>query len=202
MAPSALVLASGSLGAIVAMPWKNGGGATRELHVEPPGADYADFVWRASVADVVRDGAFSSFDGIDRTIVLLGGDGFIMHSEGLPSHDLRTPFAPHRFTGEARVSVVLEGTPCQDFNLMVRRDQAQAELQVLTRQDAGVLPADTVLLYVAQGQASLSDASGLQLRLVSGEFVRLSEDGGEGGTMPDLQCAADAVVLAVRVRRH
>ncbi|EJN06645.1 HutD family protein [Herbaspirillum sp. YR522] len=197
MAPSTLVAASGSLGALAAMPWKNGGGATRELHVEPPGADYADFVWRASVADVVQDGAFSSFEGIDRTIVLLGGAGFVMHAEGQPSHDLRTPFAPHRFTGEARVSVVLDGTPCQDFNLMVRRDQAQAELQVLRQQDARLLPPDTVLLYVAQGQAQLSDA-GRQLPLGSGEFVRLHQ----GQAMPALHCAADAVVLAVRVQRR
>ncbi|MCA1323661.1 HutD family protein [Herbaspirillum sp. alder98] len=198
MAVSTLVAASGSLGAITAMPWKNGGGATRELHVEPPGADYADFVWRASVADVVRDGAFSSFDGIDRTIVLLGGDGFVMHAQGQPSHDLRTPFAPHRFTGEAHISVVLDGSPCQDFNLMVRRDQAEAELQVLGEQDSPRLPPDTVLLYVAQGAASLSDADGLQHPLGSGEFARLRE----GGAMPDLHCATGAVVLAVRVRRR
>jgi len=197
MVPEALVVASGSLNALPVMPWKNGGGATRELHVEPPGADYADFLWRASVADVVRDGAFSSFDGIDRTIVLLGGDGFIMHVDGEPSHDLRTRFAPHRFTGEARVKVVLDGTPCQDFNLMVRRDQAEAELQVLGEQDTR-LPPDTALLYVAQGAASLSDATGAQYQLTSGEFVRLRE----GAAMPELICRADAVVLAVRIRRR
>src|SRR6476619_3067787 len=57
------------------MPWKNGAGRTTEIAVHPPGAALDAFAWRVSIADVERDGPFSRFPGIDRTIVLLGGSG-------------------------------------------------------------------------------------------------------------------------------
>ncbi len=61
----------GELASVAAVPWKNEGGQTRELCVEPPEADFASFIWRASVADFGSDADFSTFEGIDRTIVLL-----------------------------------------------------------------------------------------------------------------------------------
>ncbi|OWY30679.1 HutD family protein [Herbaspirillum robiniae] len=191
------IVAIGNLGRITAVPWKNEGGQTRELCVEPPDADFASFVWRASVADVGRDGVFSTFDGIARTIVLLEGGGFTMHSGEEQIHDLRECFAPYSFPGEAQVSVQLHGAPTLDFNLMIRRELAEGELVAMTEQNSRRLTADTVLLYVAQGVACLSDAAGLQRQLRTGEFVQLRD----AGLMPDLLCAAGAVVLAVHIRR-
>ncbi|MBB5393310.1 MULTISPECIES: HutD family protein [unclassified Herbaspirillum] len=191
------IIASGSLARIAAVPWKNEGGQTRELCVEPPEADFSSFAWRASVADVGRDGVFSTFAGIDRTIVLLEGGGFTMHADGAQIHDLRQCFAPFSFAGEAEVSVSLHGAPTLDFNLMVRRDLASGEVVALSEQNSRRLPADTVLLYVAQGAACLSDASGMLLQLRAGEFVRLRE----GALLPDLLCAAGALALAIRIRR-
>jgi environmental stress-induced protein Ves len=49
-----------------AVPWKNGGGATREIAASPPGAAFDAFDWRVSVAEVSVAGAFSMFEGIDR----------------------------------------------------------------------------------------------------------------------------------------
>jgi len=54
-------------------PWKNGGGTTRDIASSPPGASLDDFVWRLSLAQVDRDGPFSRFDNVDRTLVLLSG---------------------------------------------------------------------------------------------------------------------------------
>jgi environmental stress-induced protein Ves len=34
----------------IAMPWKNGGGVTREVSAYPPGADMDSFEWRISLA--------------------------------------------------------------------------------------------------------------------------------------------------------
>lgn len=191
------IVAVGNLARVDAVPWKNEGGQTRELCVEPPEAGFADFVWRASVADVGRDGDFSTFDGIDRTIVLLEGGGFSIASEGRPLHDLRDCFAPFAFAGELKVSVQLHGAPTLDFNLMIRRELAEGEVVMMTEQNSRRLDADTALLYVAQGAACLSDQNGLQLQLRTGEFVRLRE----GALLPDLLCAAGAVVLAVHIRR-
>src|SRR5471032_2321477 len=61
-----------------ATPWKNGGGVTRELAAFPPHSNFADFIWRVSVADVHADGAFSTFPGIDRQIALLEGAGLTL----------------------------------------------------------------------------------------------------------------------------
>ena len=36
----------------IAQPWKNGGGVTREIAVEPPGAGFDSFGWRVSTAVV------------------------------------------------------------------------------------------------------------------------------------------------------
>jgi hypothetical protein len=46
---------------------------TTEIAVYPAGATLDAFLWRVSIADVERDGPFSRFPGIDRTIVLLEG---------------------------------------------------------------------------------------------------------------------------------
>ncbi|WDZ98312.1 HutD family protein [Herbaspirillum sp. WKF16] len=190
------IASTGNLGRIAAVPWKNEGGQTRELCVEPPEAGFGDFVWRASVADVGRDGAFSTFDGIARTIVLLEGGGFTIHAGERQLHDLRECFAPFAFDGELQVSVRLHGAPTLDFNLMIRRELAEGEVVALTAQNSRRLSADTALLYVAQGAACLTDAAGLQLQLRTGEFVRLRQ----GAVPPDLLCAAGAVVLAVHIR--
>lgn len=192
------IIASGHLGSIAAVPWKNEGGQTRELCVEPATADFESFVWRASVADVGRDGVFSTFDGIDRTIVLLEGGGFTMHADGAQLHDLAQCFVPFSFPGEVGVSVRLHGAPTLDFNLMVRRSLASGEVVVLNEQTGGKLPGDTVLVYAAQGTVSLADAAGARRQLRQGEFVSLRE----GALLPDLLCAAGAVVLAIRIRRN
>ncbi|MFJ3054391.1 HutD family protein [Herbaspirillum sp. NPDC087042] len=186
----------GELGRIDAVPWKNEGGQTRELWVQPEEADFSSFTWRASVADVGRDGVFSTFEGIDRTIVLLEGGGFTMHSLGQPVHDLRECFAPHAFPGELPVSVQLHGAPTLDFNLMVRRDHAEGRVVIFNELNSRRLPADTVLLYVAQGAACLSDVDGLQQALCGGQFARLRE----GVRLPDLLCTPGTVVLAVCIR--
>lgn len=196
MALDDAIIAIGHLGSIAAVPWKNEGGQTRELCVEPAAADFESFAWRASVADVGCDGVFSTFDGIDRSIVLLEGGGFTMHADGAQLHDLAQCFVPFSFPGEVGVSVRLHGAPTLDFNLMVRRSLASGEVVALNEQTSGKLPDDTVLLYAAQGSASLTDASGARRQLLPGEFVRLRE----GAPLPDLLCAPGAVVLAICIR--
>jgi environmental stress-induced protein Ves len=43
---------------LVAAPWKNGGGVTREVAAFPAGAGLDAFVWRVSIADVAQAGPF------------------------------------------------------------------------------------------------------------------------------------------------
>jgi environmental stress-induced protein Ves len=133
-----------------AVPWKNGLGITREIAVEPPGAGMDAFLWRVSIADVDTASPFSRFPGIDRTIVLLEGDGFTMTLDGGHRHALTTPCKPFAFPGEARVDVALAGGPTRDFNLMLRRGKAQGGIDVL-RGPCRIGADDVALLHLAKG---------------------------------------------------
>jgi uncharacterized protein len=134
-----------------AVPWKNGLGITRELAVEPAGATMETFAWRVSIADVDTASPFSTFPGIDRTIVLLEGAGFTMVLDGEREHALITPLVPFAFPGEASVDVRLAGGATRDFNLMVRRGLASARLEVL--HGPGVFEG-VKLAYVAEGNGT------------------------------------------------
>jgi len=137
-----------------ATPWKNGLGVTREILVEPAGASMDDFLWRASIAEVDTASPFSVFPGIDRTIVLLDGDGFTLTLDDTRTHALTTPCVPFAFAGESRVEVALAGGATRDFNLMVRRGHARGRIDV-ERGPATLERQHMVLLHLARGHADV-----------------------------------------------
>jgi environmental stress-induced protein Ves len=105
--------------AFVSMPWKNGGGSTREILRVPEGSD--DWQWRLSIADIAADGPFSAFPGCERSLTLLEGAG--MRLQFADRHcDLRPPFAACRFAGEETPECVLFDGPTVDFNAIWRRE--------------------------------------------------------------------------------
>ena len=115
-----------------AMPWKNGGGVTREIVCHPPGAGMHGFDWRVSIAHIASDGPFSAFPGVDRIITLLSGGGVHLGSdEDKVNHRLDTPLTPFAFAGEAPIHARLLAGDCHDFNVMTRRSACTASLQVL-----------------------------------------------------------------------
>ena len=136
-----------------AMPWKNGLGVTREIAVEPVGASMEDFLWRVSIADVDTASPFSRFPGIDRTIVLLQGDGFTMTLDGERKHALTTPCAPFAFPGEVHIDVALAGGATRDFNLMVRRGHARGRILVVEGPATLSAQPSHVLTHLARGAA-------------------------------------------------
>ncbi len=111
--------------------WRNGGGETRQI-VSWPAAELLpadggplpaidDFAWRASIATIDRDGGFSAFPGVDRSITLLEGNGVVLHGAQGAAHALTQPGEPYAFAGEEPVNAVLAGGPSRDFNIMTRR---------------------------------------------------------------------------------
>lgn len=107
--------------------WRNGGGETREIVSFPPGA--SEFGWRASIATIAASGDFSRFPGIDRVITLIDGEPVALHSPQKPPHLLRLNL-PHRFRGEEAIRAQLSASASLDFNIMTRRGQFSASVQV------------------------------------------------------------------------
>jgi uncharacterized protein len=99
------------------VPWRNGGGRTRELLAWPTAEAWQV---RVSVAEISADGPFSPYPGIDRFFAVLEGGGVTL---ALPSGDavVRAGGAPIAFAGEDAPGCRLIAGPTQDLNLMVRR---------------------------------------------------------------------------------
>ena len=78
------------------MPWRNGGGSTLEVFVQPA---QGRFAWRVSVAQVKEDGPFSLFDNYERHIMVLNGAGMDLHFNGGEMATL-PPLQPYTFAGD------------------------------------------------------------------------------------------------------
>lgn len=140
-----------------AVPWKNGGGVTREIACFPEGAGTDDFRWRVSLADVAADGPFSAFDGVDRILTVVEGAGMDLAVGGQRVlADER--FAPRAFRGDVPTEGRLLDGPVVNLNVMHRRDGGHtAALVSVVR---GGLPivvpsASSVLIVALTGEARL-----------------------------------------------
>ncbi|WP_406841848.1 HutD family protein (plasmid) [Streptomyces sp. AHU1] len=155
--------------------WKNGGGITREVAVGPPGAGIDNFTWRVSLADVSRSGPFSIFNGIDRTITLVDGPGMKLVVDGVP-HEIY-PYEPFTFSGDAVAECILPGSPIVDFNVMVRRSRATAQVRMV-RDRVPIQPSygDCVLAIPLTGSAVLQQADVTLQRLDAALLLDGSQD--------------------------
>lgn len=130
-----------TIGSRQVMPWKNGGGSTTELYVQPPGAALDAFDWRLSLATIASPGPFSSFPGIDRSLALVDGAGVeltIQTGEEQRLQCLRGGGEDYcvQFAGEAQVAAQLLDGPTTDFNVMTRRSRCRHSLQRISLQEA------------------------------------------------------------------
>ena len=106
------------------VPWKNGGGVTRELlRLPADGGD--DWTLRISVADIAADGPFSPFPGVTRWFAVLEGAGVRL---AFPERTLNVQRgdAPLCFDGADGPGCTLLDGATRDLNVMVRRARAQS----------------------------------------------------------------------------
>jgi|TARA_B110000090_G_scaffold203463_1_gene248084 environmental stress-induced protein Ves len=97
---------------IPATPWKNGGGVTREILRSPEGMPYRRF----SIADVDREGPFSKFEGLQRILTVIKGQGMVLSGNDGKKDALR--LNPVRFSGNEDIFGNLPFGPIQDFNII------------------------------------------------------------------------------------
>jgi environmental stress-induced protein Ves len=167
------------------MSWKNGGGITTELLLEPKADGTA--LWRLSIAEVTKSGPFSDFSGYARTIMLIEGPGFVLDFDGHPTKRLDRPYEPFPFDGGWKTDCTLIDGPVRDFNLMASREAGPASLSIAHLERGGVQidAAKTVVFHVLQGDASVSGRGvpqGDTLR-VDDPILPLSLDAPESATV-------------------
>lgn len=191
-----------TLDAAPAMPWKNGGGVTRELAIAPAGAGLDDFDWRISCAQVASGGAFSPFPGVDRSLAVLDGAGLRLDFADAPPLILDAGRAPLAFRGEQPVSAELLGGAVSDFNVMTRRTRWRHLLESLTLHGAHAIDrrADGLFIYCSAG-------AGLSCRLADGRCIALPPGEGllfdAGDEWPQaLESVAAARILLARLWRR
>uniref|UniRef100_UPI0040471B47 HutD/Ves family protein n=1 Tax=Roseivirga sp. TaxID=1964215 RepID=UPI0040471B47 len=134
-------------------PWKNGGGSTKQLLISPSNADLSNFDYRISIASISSNGPFSLFNGIDRQLVILEGDGVELsidsHEGAKQINDLGaderiqgdTDTTEYKqltaidsafcFAGEISITSQLLGSDVIDFNVMTKRGVFKAHTQRL-----------------------------------------------------------------------
>ncbi|MCS6209202.1 HutD/Ves family protein [Shewanella baltica] len=134
-------------------PWKNGGGSTKQLLISPATADLTEFDYRISIASIGSNGPFSLFNGIDRQLVILEGDGVqlsidnhegekqindlggeerILGDTDTTEYKRLTPIdSAFCFAGETSITSQLLGSNVIDFNVMTKRGVFKAHTQRL-----------------------------------------------------------------------
>ncbi|WP_438395650.1 HutD/Ves family protein [Caballeronia sp. DA-9] len=177
-----------------AVPWKNGGGATREIAASPKGAAFDAFDWRVSVADVSEAGAFSVFNGIDRVLTLIEGEQMVLtdSTEGQSAEYVLSRWDSVAFAGESPITAELPHGPTRDFNLMLRRDRVSGN--VIVRRDAGQLDVHpgSVVLVCALGEFAANGE-----RLSQGDAMVF--DASENGSLGIEPLSQDAVLIDARI---
>lgn len=139
------------------VPWRNGGGVTREIVARPEGADMGDFLWRVSLADVAADGPFSAFAEVDRILTLVEGEG--MHlTVGGEARRVDTRFVPQGFPGDLPTDCRLLGGPVVNLNVMWRRGAEVTPTVTVaqSRRPIAVRAGPAVLVVALDGPAEVA----------------------------------------------
>lgn len=176
-------------------PWKNGGGVTREITRFPADSRLDDFEWRISTAIISEDGAFSKFEGIDRRLYLLKGDGLEIIIDGGEPKSLKT--GEHiDFPGEVPLDSRLLHGPVVDLNIMLRRDRYAAHFEEVEFAGTAnmLFPWKTAVLFLRSGQ--LRVLPDLQMA----EFDTLIFDPDHGRTCT-MKGRAEAILIGIDQNR-
>lgn len=108
------------------MRWKNGAGYTVEL-ARSEGDSLELFDWRISMADVKTSGDFSKFNGMQRILTVLDGQGIVLNIDNHFRH-LKT-LQSVQFNGDSHTSCELIDGSIRDFNLIYDPQKYHARYQ-------------------------------------------------------------------------
>lgn len=172
-----------------AAPWKNGGGSTTEIAIAPPDAGFDDFDWRISLATITADGPFSSFPGIDRSLMLVDGPGVQLTLDGARTVALTAAQPMLWFPGEAAVLAQVKGITT-DFNVMTRRDRCRHQLEKITAPCRVARRSTATLLFVVGEGHVLARGGEQQFALARHDALLLDADDAQQWQLEALQRSA------------
>ena len=147
-----------------AHPWRNGGGATRELASHPAAASPQDpgtagWDWRVSIADISKAGDFSAVPGMDRVLTVVEGELLLLSVDGA-EHPLEK-YRPFRFSGDAAASAALPTGDLRDLNVITRRGVFKGYTSIIELSKKRAHPVfEGQLGILLQGQASVAPGGG------------------------------------------
>ena len=164
------------------IPWKNGGGVTREITSAKDDKTGADFLWRVSIATISASGPFSRFDDVDRTIAVLSGNGIrLSHADG--TTELTTSAPPYAFAGETPVYADVIAGETSDLNAMSLRHRFRQDMRmhlvshettIQSTADHSVLVFGGPMTMSHQGGHLAAEAFDAVVDIASGSILTLS----------------------------
>jgi uncharacterized protein len=184
-------------GQVVGVPWKNGGGVTREIAVYRDATVHSDFLWRVSLATISASGPFSHFQGIDRSIAVLKGAGMLLSmADGDVS--LNAGSAPFTFAGEQPTTASLIAGETIDLNAMTARNVFHHKMERVSFSRSLVIEGSsdtTIVVFTSPATASYQGERGFYEPLDALVGIKRSQ-------AVDLTAASQASVVVVRIDRR
>jgi len=187
----------------LAVPWKNGGGVTREICREPP--EPAPFDWRLSLATIDRAGPFSHFPGYQRTLVLVRGAGveldFGVHGGATLARTGQLAIFDGAWATACRL---LEGAS-SDLNLIVSQERAESYprcVPLCTAERIETAGWTETYVCCVEGPVEITTTATGTLMLGPVDVARCREDDGPVTCRPATSGAASVFLASVRRRPH
>jgi len=154
------------------IPWKNGGGLTREIAVHFDQARHHDFLWRISMAIIDQPCHFSRFDGIDRTIALLDGKSVSL-KKGSEHIGINIGEKSFSFRGEEEVTATPIGTGrTTDLNVMTRRGFFTHKMEYYLFHDHSAIEAVADITFIICNNNITLNGQELQPFDTSTDFIK------------------------------
>lgn len=113
-------------------PWTDGTASAREIAMWPPGSERNAFGWSINVARLEKGGVFAKQEGMDRHMMLLGGDGLHLRSETAMLDDvLQERWETAVFSGDETVHGTLQRGMCSFLNVITCHGTWATQIKVV-----------------------------------------------------------------------
>lgn len=143
-----------------AVPWRNGGGVTREVAAHPPGRGFDMLDWRVSIAEIGAAGPFSAFPGLERRLAVLEGR-LALDIDQRQSVEVSPVTPAVQFGGDVLVYARPIAGTVTDLNVMTRRGRFSSALTLHAIGTALTLaPTATTTMVLALTPLSIHSGAG------------------------------------------